>query len=146
MVKIFYALKNNYGKIAFILSLIISYFLIPKTVFYGWYYLIAILFMMTFSLTMTCIIRNIREKIIANKQCKGSFLGLLASIIGISAFQVCTIGAPVCGISLGLGIVSFLFPNILLATMEKYAIFIIFISIGLQLLALCLMKCFKSRL
>ena len=141
---LFYIFKSKYCLIVFVLSLVISYFLVPKTVFYGVYTILAIAFMAAFALTLTCIVRNIKEKVLLAKTYKSSIVGILATALGLVALQVCGIGAPVCGATVGLGIVSSIFPAVFIELMSKYAIYLILISLIFQLFALYFMDCFKG--
>ncbi len=71
--------------------------------------------MITFSLVLTCFVRAIKEKIIHRGKNKHSLLGLLAAVFGVSAFQVCGIGAPVCSATLGAWILSIIFPSVFIS-------------------------------
>ncbi len=139
VVKIF---KSYFCQIAFLLFLVGSYFLIPKNVFYGWYNVLAGLFMVAFALTLTCLARNIKEKVILAKTYKSSILGIIATALGLSVLQVCGVGAPVCGASIGAGVVSLFFPSFALNFFEKYSLYIIIGLITIQIIALYYMKCF----
>ena len=137
--------KSNYCKIIFILIFFLSYFLIPKKVFHGWWSLIAILFMFFFSLVMTCIVRNIKEKILLAKTYKSSLVGILATAIGLSALQVCGVGAPICGATIGTGFLSVFLPGIFMKFLDDFAIYILIASIILQAISLYFMNCFKKQ-
>ncbi len=139
IIKIF---KSYFCQFAFFLFLLISYFLTPKRVFYGWFSILAIIFMVVFSLTLTCLARNIKEKVIIAKTYKSSILGIIATVLGLSVLQVCGIGAPICGASLGAGVISLFFPSFALGFFEEYSLYILIISIVLQIISLYFMKCF----
>lgn len=141
LVKIF---KSYYCKIIFIISLIAAYFLVPNKIFYGYYAIWGIIYIIIFALILTCIIRNIKEKILLAKTYKSSLIGILAAALGIAALQVCSIGVPVCGAAVGAGILSLIFPNFFLYFLNKYALLIIISSIIIQTLALYFMNCFKK--
>ena len=144
MIYLFNIFKSKYCLIAFVLSLILSYFLIPKAVFYQWYIILAITFMLALSLTLTCIIRNIKEKILLARTYKSSIIGIIATALGLAALQVCGVGAPVCGAAVGVGILSSIFPAIFINIISKYQIYFIVFSILFQLVALYFMNCFKE--
>jgi len=141
LIKIF---KSHYCKIVFLLSLIGAYFLVPKTVFYGAYTILGVIYMIVFALTLTCLIRSIKEKILLAKHYKGSLIGILAAALGMAALQVCGIGAPVCGAAISAGILSVIFPSIFISFLNKYALLIIVSSIIIQGIALYYMNCFKK--
>lgn len=137
-------LRSKYCIGVFILSLILSYFLIPGRLFYGIYLVLAIVFMILFALTLTCIIRNIKEKIVLAKTYKSSLIGIIAGGIGLAAVQVCGVGAPVCGATIGMGILSTVFPMVFVDILTKYASIILIISIIFQFIALYFMNCFET--
>ncbi len=144
MVHLFKILKSKYCKLVFILALILSYFLIPNKVFHGFHNITAILFMIVFSLTITCITYNIKERVKLARTYKHSILSIIATAVGLSALQVCGVSAPVCTATLGAGILASIFPVTFVELLSDYSILIISISILFQLLALYLMNCFKK--
>lgn len=137
-------LESRYCILVFLISLIVSILVIPKKVFYKWYFVLAIAFVLTFALTITCIVRNIKEKIKVRKQTSKSIIALIFSIIGFSALQVCTIGAPVCGAA-GLGLFAIIIPKFAFHFFNEYSVWIIIITIVLEIISMNSMSCFKSR-
>ncbi len=144
MIYLFSLFKSKYCLIVFPLSLGLSYLMMPGKVFYSWYILVSVLFMLSFSLVVTCIIRNVKEKILLAKTYKSSIVGIVATALGLASLQVCGVGAPVCSAAVGAGILSSLFPTVFLNLMEKYALQFILASILFQLIALYFMNCFKQ--
>ncbi len=128
----------------FTLSLILSYFLIPKKVFYESFILIAFAFMFLFALIITCTIRNFKEKIKLAKGTKASGLAAFATALGLISLQVCGVGAPVCGATVGIGILSIFLPATAIGLIENYEIEIIIATILLQFISLKYMNCFKE--
>jgi len=98
--------------------------------------------MVTFSLSMMCLIRSIKDKVVLARTYKGSIVSIIATGLGLSAIQVCGVGAPVCGVSVGIGILSVIFPNFFIDFLTDYSVAIIIISIALQITSLYYMKCF----
>ena len=139
-------LKSNYCKLTFVLSIFIISLLIPKTLFYKAYTLLAITFILSSSMLITCIVKTIKERINLAKSKGTSFLGILSILIGFSAMQVCTIGAPICGASIGAGFLALLFPNFAFNLLEKYSVLIIFISLIIQIIALYFMGCLTQKI
>ena len=139
-------LKSKYCELVFLISFLASYFLIPKRDFYGWNQLLAYAFMLVFALTMTCIIRNIKEKILLARTYKSSLLGIIAVALGLAALQVCGANAPVCGAAVGIGILSSIFPAVFINLMAKPSVHIgiILTSIAFQIIALYFMNCWKE--
>lgn len=135
--------KSNYCKITFLISLVLISFLTPKKIFYGFYSILGILFIVLTSITVTCLLRNVKERISSAKTNGATFMGILSVIFGFGALQVCTIGAPICGATIGAGVVALIFPGILFNFLEKYSIWIIVFSIIIQIISLYFMNCFK---
>ncbi len=136
--------KSNYCKIVFLFSLIGGYFFLPKNLLIYPYIFILILFAIGFSLVLTCLVRNIKERIVLSRTYKSSLLGIIASAFGIAALQACGIGAPVCGASIGAGIVSAIFPGVFTKFLSGYSLYIIAFSLLLQAVSLYLMNCFEK--
>lgn len=137
-------LKSKYCMVVLVLSLITGYFLVPKRIFYSWYIIPSILFIMLFSLTITCIVRNVKERILVAKTYKSSILSIIAIAIGVGALEVCGIRAPVCGAAVGIGVLSAIFPATFTNIFSKYSLLLLTVSILFQLIALYFMNCFKS--
>ncbi len=135
-------LESKYCKGTFLISLIMATLITPAKIFYSWYTIIAVLFILTFSLTTTCTIRNIKDKTKTLIHQKKSIISIIAAILGISALQVCTIGAPVCTAA-SVGILAIIIPKFAISILSKYSVSIISLSIIIQIAALISMKCFK---
>jgi L-asparagine transporter-like permease len=138
-------LKSRYCLVVFFLMAAVSYVLIPKKIFYGFYNLIAFAFIVIFALTFTCLIRSIKDRIVAHKkQTTKPIWGALIGLIGLSALQTCAVGAPVCGASVGLAIVSAVFPTLAFDFINDYSLAVIVFSILIQIVSLYQMRCFKN--
>jgi len=136
-------LASVYCKIVFVFALGMSYFLLPPRVLHSRHAWLAIIFMIVFSFSLACIVRNIKEKVVLSRTYKTSALSLVLSVLGFSAFQVCGIGAPVCGLSAGAGVLAIFFPGFVLSFLSNNSIFIVIFSIVVQVFALYFMNCFK---
>ncbi len=137
-------LKSKVCILVFILSLVGSYFLIPKTAFYGKAMVISISFMITLATTITCVVRNIKEKVILARTYESSIISIIATAVGLASLQVCGVGAPVCGAAVGVGILSSIFPYTTVSLISEHAELILLISIIMQLISLYFMNCFKN--
>ena len=122
----------------------VGYFLVPQHVFHTSFAFLAFVFMFLFALTTMCIIRNIKERIVLAETYKSSLFSIVAIILGLGALQICGIGAPVCGAAVGFGIFSFFFPTTFAYLPHQYIVYILFVSIGFQLISLYFMNCFKK--
>ena len=136
-------LKSKYCVIIFAMAFIISYFLVPEKIFYEWYTLLGIAFMIAFSLSLTCIVRNVKERIMLTKTYESSVASIIATAVGLTALQACGIGAPVCGSMVGLGFLSIFFPTVFNNFLYDYGLYVVLFSISIQFIALYFMKCFK---
>lgn len=141
---LFKVLKSHYCQIVFLISFGLSYFLIPQRVFTGFYLYLAILYMSLFGLIMACIVRLLKERILLARKTQKSFLGILFSALGLISLQVCGIGAPVCGFSLGQTILFTIFPKVFVHFLTQYALPILLFSIIMQLYFLFSLKCFQK--
>lgn len=137
--------QSRYCLFVFVLMLFLSYFLVPQKIFYGFYSLIGVFFIISFSLTFTCLVKSIKDQIIAQRKQKiKSIVGVISGLIGLSALHACTLGAPVCGVSIGMGIVAAIFPAVAFNFLNDYALWIIMISIIIQMFSLNQLKCFRG--
>lgn len=136
-------LSSNYCRLVFVVSFFVGYLLLPEIVFHTANRVLALFYLLVFSSLMTCVIRNVKEKIGMAQRRKSSFLGTIAIIIGFSAFQFCGISAPVCGASIGVGFLSVIFPNFLSRFFLDNGELIIYLSIIAQLAALHYIGCLK---
>ena len=135
--------ESHYCKVVWFLSLFVAYFMIPRHLFTTRYFPLAIFFIFGFATMLTCLIRNVKEKIIMAKTYQTSIWGILASILGLTALQLCGLGAAFCGGSIFLGILSAIVPGIAVSFLSQYAVGIVVFSVLMQILAIWQMGCFK---
>ena len=139
----FEILKSDYCKIIFLLSFILSYFLIPRHLFFSKHFSLTVAFMLTFSVLVTCSVRNIKEKIAVAKTAKTSVWGIIASVLGLTALQVCGLGGVFCGSSVFLGLLTTIIPGFAVSFLTSYAVPLLVVSIIFQILAIWQMGCMK---
>lgn len=139
----FLPLNNSKNLIVFIASFVAAFFLIPPHIFLTWAAVLAAAFMLSFSLVFTCVFDNIRTRVHLYKTYHFSFWHIILSILGISAFQVCGIGAPIC---IGSGL-AWLLPGFLPLAFRSFfadfSIYFIILSILIQLYILYKLHCFN---
>jgi len=135
-------LKSHYCQLVFFLGFIASYYLTPENVFQSDNRLIAIIFMFVFAMTITCVVRNIKEKVIIAKSLKSSLIGIIATAIGLSALQVCGMSG-VCVAGAGVGVLSLILPGFMMNFLEDYSVILLYFSIFIQIVSLYYMKCFS---
>lgn len=138
-------LRSNYCKVVFVISLVLGYLTIPKEIYMGKYIYLAIPFIILFAFTITCIVRSIKERVVESKKNGSSILAIIANIIGISTLQVCGLGVPSCGASIGMGIVSFIFPEFVIHYFHQYAVWILIFSILIQIYSLYSLNCIVEK-
>ena len=141
---LFNTLESKYCLLVLALSLVLGYYLIPQYIFHSSYAPLVFIFIFLFALTVMCIIRNIKEKIILARTYKSSIFSLIAIALGLGALQICGVGAPVCGATVGVGLLSFLFPAAFSNIPQHYALYLLLVSIIIQALSLYFMNCFKK--
>ena len=138
-------LDSPYCKLVFVIALILGYFLIPNSVLNSQYVYLALPFLILFALTMSCTVRNIKDKLLANRHRNGSIISLIANVVGLSVLQVCTLGGPFCGVSVGLSVISAIFPQLLVNWLADYSVAFLVSAIALQVLSLWQMGCWRVK-
>ncbi len=134
---------SNYCKTIFIVSLFISYFLVPPRLFKDLYAILAVAFMLSFSLTITCMAWTIKQRALLAKKKGASIFAVVATAIGISSLQLCGIGTPICYASLGMNFFAALVPSSLFFPLMDYSMYIVVFSILFQMFSLHKMGFFK---
>ncbi|NOZ44647.1 MAG: hypothetical protein GXP45_05950 [bacterium] len=142
---LFQKINTKCCRCVFVLSLVVSYFLVQQNLWVGWFAVLGVLFMLSFAFTITCLVRNIKERTKEARIYKKSWLGVVSVAIGIGALQVCGVNALFCGSSIGLSLLSVIFPVSFVHELSAYAIWIIIASILAQRLGLYRMKCFVKK-
>lgn len=129
--------------ILFLMLLIIGYFLTPQHIFSGNYKYLAYIFIILFAILNYCIVKTVYRNYIYNKKQKGFTKGLIASILGISALQVCGLSAYACSTSIGFTLLATFLPHTFLTFLQDFSVEIISISIVVQFITIWHLKCFK---
>jgi hypothetical protein len=141
---LFKVFQSKYCALVFISGLILGFLIVPKKIFNGFYVILGVIYIILFALVLMCIVRTIKERIYNVKQTGVTTISLVASALGLGALQACSIGAPVCGATIGVGIASIFFPQSAFIILEDYAIYVVILSLILQLIAIYYMGCFKK--
>jgi len=136
--RLFNIMKSWWCKGVFVLGLIAALLILPQRAFSGPMLPLSILFIATFSFSLSCTAKNIKEK---TKAYRGSTLGLIGSVIGIGALHTCTMSG-FCATAT-VGIVSAAVPAFI-QPLLKYHIYILGFAVILQILALMSMHCFRK--
>ena len=135
--------KSWYCDISFLVFFVLLLLFLPAKIFQGYFLILGVSFSLVFALSLTCMMKIIKERAESVKRTGHSILGVIMGLLGFSALHVCTIGLPFCGATVGLVLISSIFPVFLLDYLHKYPYIIIAISFLIQLYSLYSMKCFK---
>ncbi len=142
LVRIF---KSPYCLAVFAAAFLAGYLLVPKIIFFNTRDTVLVtFFLLGFSLTFTCMIHMLKERIVRAKRYKTSVWGVIATIIGFAAVEACGIGGPLCGASLSAGLLGVLFPGFLIWFFRAYSRLLIVVSIFAQVIVLYAMGCFRK--
>ncbi len=136
-------LDSPYCKTALLLSVGTMIVLLPKTLFHGFIAIPALLYVILFSLNITCLIRQTKERSKATP--KNSVVSFIATIVGITTLSTCGISAPMCGATLGMGLFSTITPHFILPLLFRYSAWFLIGAIGLQLYSLYRMQCLLAK-
>ena len=102
-------------------------------------------FLGLFSISITCIVRNLKEQIVSLKNVeKGSLISAIGSILGFTAIQTCVVSG-MCGVNMFLALLYTIFPAIFVDMFVEYGVIILLISNIILLFSLYYMKCFKTN-
>lgn len=134
--------QSHYCKFVFLLFLLLGLIITPGKIFYSGYWILGILFVLVFAVTMTCLTRNIKDKVLSARRTNSAFTSIIGIILGVSALHMCTIGAPVCGAA-SVGLLALILPTVAYQFLSNFSIWIVVLSILLQLYALYSMGCLK---
>ncbi|MBR9681724.1 MAG: hypothetical protein GOV00_02910 [Candidatus Altiarchaeota archaeon] len=132
-------------RVVFVLALILGYILTPKRIFHQLYTLLGIAFIINFALLVTCIFKNIHEKTKLATPYKGMTISTIATTLGFTSLQLCSVGASFCGASLGSGIIALMLPLSVMHFISEYAVQLIIFSIAVQTWAMVSLGCVESR-
>jgi len=136
-------LKCKSCKFVFVFGFFLAYYLLPEAIFHQTSRILALIYMLVFAMLLMCMTRTVKNRVQLARKSGVSMLGIIGAVIGISAFQVCGIGAPVCGMTVGMGVLSTIFPGFMINFLTDYGDVLIYFSLATQLLALYFLKCFK---
>jgi len=129
--------------LTFLFLLVLGYFLTPQHIFTGKFFFLGFLFIIFFSVLNYCIIKTIYRNYVYSYKQLGFKKGILASVIGIFALQVCRLSAYACSTTVGFTILATFLPHTLINFLQNFSVEIISISILIQAYSIFYLKCFK---
>ena len=100
--------------------------------------------MVIFSIVSACVVRVIKEKAVTMRKTGAGIIAVIFAAFGLGAMQVCGIGAPVCGATVGAGLFSLFFPALFASFLDEHALSLIILSIVIEIIALYYLKCFRG--
>ena len=136
-------LKSHICKLVFLASAAAAYFLIPERALNGDYGLLVITFVVTFAASITCTVRNIKDKFSSGIQAGSSLISIVASLIGLTAVQFCSMNAVMCGSTIGFSLIATILPHSAFHFFHFNAVPLLVISIVVQLISLWQIGCLK---
>ena len=127
---------SKYCRITFIFLLVLFYMVMPKTIFFSNNWWLAIVYILISATLVTCVVKSIKEKIKYSHKQGLSLVAVIFSAFGIGVFHTCGIAAPVCGAGAGFAIA--------INWLYDYGIYVIYISLIFQIIALRYLHCFSD--
>ncbi len=128
--------KSPFCRAVLLLSVVAGYFLVPKPLYSSNLLPLALLFIATFSLTITCIVFSAKERFLTIRSSGESILGAVGSLVGIVSIELCGISATSCSGGLALSAIGFLLPAGAIHLLSNFAVPLLALSIGAQLIYL----------
>jgi hypothetical protein len=136
--------KSWYSDLSFLVFFVLLLFFLPDQLFGNYFLLmLGVAFSLVFALSLTCMMNIIKERAKSAKKTGHSVLGVIMGLLGFSALHFCTVGLPFCSATIGLAVISSIFPVFLLDYLHEYPYIIITTSFLIQIYSLYSMKCFK---
>jgi hypothetical protein len=136
--------KSWYCDLSFLVFFVLLLLFLPASIFQGYFIILGVSFSLVFALSLTCMMNIIKERAKSAKKTGHSVLGVIMGLLGFSALHVCTVGLPFCSATIGLAVISSIFPVFLMEYLYEYPYIIIAISFLIQIYSLYSMKCFKK--
>ena len=129
--------------VVFTVVFIASIFILPSHILSGPYFYLGVLFILLFSLNMTCLVKVMLQRAKVAKARGAGIMGIVATAVGFTALQMCGVGGPLCGALFGSVVFATILPAGSLHYFTAYAVHIVLFAIAVQVASLWLMKCFK---
>lgn len=136
-------LVSHVCKLVFLLAFAGAYFLIPRRALSGDYGLLVIIFMLTFAASITCTLKNIKEKFSSGFKAGSSLLSIGASLIGLTAVQFCSVNAVMCGSTIGFSLIAAVLPHSAFHFFHFNAVPLLMVSTVIQLVSLWQIGCLR---
>lgn len=137
--------KSHVCKLVFLGALAAGYFLVPIARYFGEYRLLVSLFLALFAVSITCLVRTIKDRVLTGVRAGSSVIAILGGIVGLSALQFCSVNAVMCGSTAGFGILSLILPGFALHYLHHHAIAFLTASVVIQSAGLISMGCFQKK-
>lgn len=129
----------------FLFLLMFGFFITPQHIFNGNFKFLGYMFILFFALLNYCIVKTIYRNYVYNKNNLGFKKGIFASIIGISALQVCGLSAYACSTTIGFTFLATFLPYAFLNFLHEFSVEILAISIFVQAFSILHLNCFEIK-
>ncbi len=136
--------NSLFSVIIFTLVFIVSLFVLPSHILSGTYFWLGVVFVLLFSLNMTCLANTMRMRANMARAKGAGAVGVMATAVGFTALQMCGIGGPLCGALFGGVLFVSVLPAGAMPYLTSYAVHIVVIAILIQAVSLWYMKCFRK--
>jgi len=130
----------------FLFLLALGYFVTPQHIFNGNFKYLGFIFILLFAILNYCVIKTIYRNYVYNRKNKSFKRGILASLLGISALQVCGLSAYACSTTVGFTILVTFLPHTFINFLQDFSVEIISVSIFIQALSILHLKCFDIKI
>ena len=142
--------KSKYCWLVFLTSMALAYWIVTSSLTFGFtdtlVMINVVIFVALFALSLTCNIRLLKTKIKESKS-RAYTSGIVSTvlyILGITAIESCLVSG-VCGISLGLSLLSLILPTVALDFFIRWGFWILVIVNVFLFVSLFYMKCFERK-
>ncbi len=133
--------QSRYCQSVFTITFILTLLLIPRHLLQGWLLPLTLMYIASFSITVSCFVRETKERVI--RAAGHSITSIIGAVLGYTALHACSSGA-FCSGSVGLGIISALLPKVALSFITQHAYVVLALSIAMQFFSLWQMRCFQQ--
>ena len=123
-------------------SFSLAYILLPVSAFTQAEAVLASAYLLLFSSSTACLVRNLKGRVMAARSMGGSVAYVVSGSLGFTALQACGGSAPTCASGLGVGVLSLVLPQYAVQVSQEYGSILLVVSIVFQAAALLHMGCF----
>ncbi len=131
--------------VVFTVAFLLALFILPSHILNGPYVYLGLVFIIVFSLNMTCLVKVMRHRANTAKAQGAGIFGIIGTALGFIALQMCGVGGPLCGALFGSVVFASLLPAGSLGYFTHYAVEMVVMAIVIQIISLWYLKCFSLK-